>query len=250
MGQKYYRAVITSSGRINPSDISGDFTFRFNNSIERVTQILVDKIEIPFTCYVINSNNNVLTFNGGTVVVTIPAGNYNVSSIISELDALLLAAFPLQNPTVDISDTTSKLSITMSASFTIDAYNPLAVTPSTASPLLGFSTSATGTTVTANNIINIYGTNYIILTSQYFADRLDKTILYPNNLYPNAIMSVPVDVNPGDLIFGTSDYPIRLSSTYNINNIDIIDIQLNDDSGNIIDLNGLDWSMHVVFVQE
>jgi hypothetical protein len=247
MSQKYIRGVINSSQRLIASDLSTNFTFSFNQGVERVSQIIIERVEIPFSYFVITSNNNILTLNNGAISITIPVGNYTSASICTELDALLLAQFPSANPNVEFSNQTFRLSITMSQPFIVDSItsNPA----STVSVMLGFSiTTPSSTTATGSSALNISGPNYIIISSTYFSNFIDTSMLFSNNLYSNAIYAVPVEVSPGDLIIEHPNYPIQLSTKYPILNTDIIDIQLYDDSGNLLNLNGLDWALQVIFV--
>lgn len=241
------RAVINSANRLVSGDSSGDFTFSFNDTVNRISEISIEKIEIPFSFYVINSTNNVLTFNDAADSITITPGNYTGSSLTTEMNIRLAIAFAGQSPNVTFSSSTYKLTITKTAAFKVDTFADQPT--STASKMLGFQvTSATSTSVTGDSALNISGPNYILITSSFFTAPIQHNTLYSDSSYSNVFWSVPIDTSPGNIITSTPKSPIRLNYKFTVSSSDVIDLQLRDDLGNVLSLNGLDWSMHLVFI--
>lgn len=244
------RAVVNSKTRLNPTtETSHNFTFSFNNTITRITEIMIERVEIPFSFYIINSSNNVLTFNNGVDSITITPGNYTATTLQNEMVTKLLVAFAGQSPTVTFSSSTYKLTIGKTAAFKVDAVAD--VPASTASYILGFHvSSATATSITADSALNISGPNYIIITSAYLTKPIQHKMLYSDSSYQNNFWAVPLSASPGDTILETPNLPIRLNAKTVIKSTDIIDFKLYDDSGNFLNLNGLDWSMQLILITE
>lgn len=244
------RAVINSKNRRNPlTETSHNFTFSFNNNVTRITEIMIERVEIPFSFYVINSTNNVLTFNSGVDSITLTPGNYTATTLINEMTTKLAVAFAGQSPTVTFSSSTYKLTIGKTSAFKVDCIADIPT--STASYLLGFRvSSATATSVVADSAINISGPNYILISSAFLTKPIQHKMLYSDSSYQNNFWAVPLSASPGDTILESPNMPIRLNSKTTIKSTDIIDVQLYDDSGNYLNLNGLDWSIQLILITE
>jgi hypothetical protein len=245
-------AVINSRSRNNPgSSTSGNFTYTFDKNINRITDVIIRAVQIPFTFYVINSSNNVLKFNNNTVTATITAGNYNNATILIELKSKIDAAFADTNTTVTFNNITSKLTITRTAAFILDA--AVDVPTSTLSTILGYSvSSASGTSATANNVLNISGPNYLLIESAFLTKAIQHKTVYATSSYANALLSIPVNVGPNDIITMSDQIflPVRLNYKFNIRTTDSIDIKIKDDTGTTLDLNGADIAIQLVFITE
>ncbi len=244
------RAVINSKNRLQPlTETSHNFTVSFNNATTRITEIVIERIEIPYSFYVINSTNNVLKFNNGVVTATLTPGNYTSTTIQTELKSKIDTAFGDTNTTVSFSSSTYKLTITRTSAFIVDSMT--SVPSSTAADILGFKVSTpSATSATASGVINISGPNYIIIRSTFLTKPIQHKMLYSNTSYQNNLWAVPLSASPGDIIFESPNMPIRLNYKFTIQTTDVIDIQLYDDSNNFLDLNGLDWAMQLIFITE
>ena len=131
-------AVINSETRLNPNiSTSSSFTYSFNDKIDRITEVTVKNVQIPYTFYVFDDDRaKVLTFNNGTVSVTIPPAIYTTSSLEIVLKALIDTAFGDTTTVVTFNANTQLMGIRREFPFKIDLKwdYPL----STASFLLGF----------------------------------------------------------------------------------------------------------------
>ena len=233
------------------TETSSNFTYSFNKNITRITEIIIKSVQIPFTCYPINVTNNVLTFNGGLITITITPGSYTSSSLGIELKSKIDAAFGDATTVVTFSNKTFKLSIVRGTPFIIDAF--INIPASTASSILGFNVSSSNlSTVIGDSAVNLSGTNYVNIISNFLTKPIQQKTLYANDNYENVLTTILVDSSPGDIITTTNheDLSIKLSYKFKIMKTDIIDIKLTDDDGNILDLNGSNFSMQVVFVTE
>lgn len=247
-------AVINSARRLNDSaftETSSNFTYSFNDSISRIDELVFTSVQVPYTFFIWNSGNNVLTFNGGTVTVTITPGSYSMSTLTSMLQTSINTAFGDTTTLVTYNISTFKITISRGTSFIIDS---VADQPtSTASTALGFTAStANSVTATGQSAANISGPNYILVESEYLAKaRLNKTI-YADNSYRNVILVLPVDVSYGDVITLTGKIPVTVTYSYKLNiaETDKIDIQITDEMHNIIDLNGSNATFHITFISK
>lgn len=244
--------VINSKARINPNtETSSNFTYKVNRNISRIKEVTLHWVAIPNTYYAINATNNVLKLNNAAKSITITPGNYNTTTLAFELKSKIDTAFADTNTTVTFSNTTYKLSIARTVAFIVDGVPT--ISSSTAAPILGYSvSSANALTNIANNVINIAGPNYINLVSAALTKYVFSKTLYVDNTYNTVIASIPTSSSAGGIITLTESIPIafRYSTKVNLTTTDIIDIQLTDDLGNILDLNGSDVSLEINFTTE
>ena len=244
--------VINSNTRLNPgSSTSSNFTYSLNRNITRVTDIVIKSVQIPFTYYTVNSLNNVLKFNSNAISITITPGNYTTSSLAVELKTLIDTAFGDATTVITFSSTTFKLNITRGVAFNVDA--AATVPTSTFAKLIGFTvSSATSTSVTGDSVINLSGPNYLVLESQFLTKATQHKTAYASNIYANSLMIIPIFVGFGDFISvgEQPSIPVRLNYKFNVLSTDILDFKIKDDLGNVINLNGGEFSMQLVFITE
>jgi hypothetical protein len=244
------RMIINSKNRLNPgSEPSHNFTFSINYTLSRISEIYIERVEIPFSYYTINTSNNVLTFNSGADSITISPGNYTASSLIVEMTEKLNLAFIAQDPVVTFNSTTLKMTISKSSAFIVDSI--LSVPTSTIAPVLGFRvSSSSATSATANSAMNISGPNYILISSNYLTRFIQHKTLFSTSAYSSVFWAVPVSSSPGDTIIETPNLPIKFNSKTTFKLTDIIDVQLYDENYALLDLNGLDWAMQLILITE
>jgi len=242
------QVVINSRNRLNPdTDSSSNFTWSYNEIINRITEIRLDSIQIPFMWYIINNTNNTLVVNGNDIVVS--EGNYTATTIIPELINKIDAVIG-NNTTITFSSITGKLTISGDNPIQIFADNP----PTTNSPLaslLGFlENSSSALSITGDSTINISGPNYIRIVSDFLTKPINNKTIFSDDSLQNSLLVIPVHSSFGDIITHESDLPLRLSYKFTIRPSDIIDIKLIDEFNNIIDLNGQEWAAQMTFITE
>lgn len=240
-------AIINSRDRINKANLTSNFTFSFNRNVERVSEIILESIQIPYSFYSINSSNNRLCFNDNPAdFIDIPPGNYNMTSLAAVLETVLTAKFPGSN-TVTYSTNTYKLTLNIAVAAKINSSTD--VPESTAADILGFRVS-TGTAVshTADSAVNIAGPNYLVLASSFLSTHVHNKILYSSNVYAQSLFTIPVNSSPGSIITANPSFTLKLAKKINILTTDVIDIQLKDELGNIVNLNGLDIAIEFTLV--
>lgn len=239
------RVIVNSRNRNIGSASASNFTYNLNSSVERVQKVSVLSVQIPFTYYVINSNRNTIYINvaGGDVHASIPNGNYTSSTFASAIKTALdtLAGNPY---TVTYSQVTMKLTISSAAAFSV-----LVAGAGNMAANMGF-TAATGagTSQVSDSVIDLSGSDYLVVKSTM----LTKMAMVPSRTAlalttNNILYTIPVNASPAGIIMDSPFElkPIRYGYKQTFQNS--IDFVLEDDQGNVMDLNGRNWSIHLLF---
>lgn len=258
------QAVINSARRanINMGETSTNFTYQFNRTFTRVTEVVIQSIQFPFTFYAINSTNNTIRINrGATSSVTIPPGNYTATSMISMLNTALNTVvdpvtgfvyngFAGETFVVTYSSTTMKFTITNGNPFTI--YSATSDPLSTLAKPLGFQVNSGSGVLKAiaDSAANLVGPQYIRIESNFLSAPTQHKPLYADNTYNNTLFILPVNAGYGSFVTTDIQIPLRYTYKFTVNDTDVIDIRVEDENGNLINLNGNDWSMYMVFISE
>jgi hypothetical protein len=246
--------VLNSKFRTPDSTSVSDYTISIGQSIS-IKQSVVQTVSLPNTVYNINDTNNVGFVNLiglGTYVILVPKGQYNLAQFLLTLQGLLSAidigATVVQNPL------TLKLDFTFSypAQFSTLANSPLSKVIGTyinwtenpvaypVAPVTSFSAYA---------LPNLTGIRNIYICSRILGQGV-------NSILENGV-NLPLVLNmPNSVPFGSVNYfqcnetLLNLKTYKQGQNTQYIDIQLRDIDGNIIDLNGEDWSLTMLVYYE
>lgn len=210
----------------------------------------ISSLVMPFSYYVINSNNNQLVFlhptvGGGSTTITVTAGNYSaselVTSIQTSLDAISAGAW-----TISYDTKTGKFSFSTSAtSFGLDA----TASNSILHNLMGFDKTtyaASTATKTSTNVADLSGPKYIYLKSNALAFKSQYEPISSNSALKNVILGIPVEVNPFDTIVYKNYDDTSNTKPYEREFPNIIDIQLVDENNNEVNLNGCDFQFEII----
>lgn len=217
-----------------------NFTVTLTNPISRVKRVRITDIQIPFTFYTINNNNNQLNFNNNvaalqTAVMT--PGIYTADELAIEMQSkmnLLFAGF-----TVAYNAKTLKYNWANGSNFEI-------LISGTLDPFVGIlSNSGVTTNFTAQGAVDIGGPNYLFIKS----DKLIRPKIYKpidNIINDNILYKIPISTGPGTVIMDKNienSFGIKYG---NNQTLDTIDFRLEDPDGNIVDLNGVNWSFTLI----
>jgi len=192
---------------------------------------------IPYTWYNINSMNNTLSYaiNGVQSLLIIEQGNYNAIQLASYLTTNIA-----NNTTVTYNSITNKFKFTnVINTFTI--YNNVTTTclhilGLAGSSLSSFSASSMGP-LSSMSSINLQTKHCVCVQSNFISGNI-------NNSAKNAgtiLCSIPVNGQPYSMLSYAPNKLIR-TNIYN-NSINLINLRLVDQMGNLVDLNGLDWTI-------
>lgn len=233
---------------------------KFSQKPSRSYFIRIENIQIPHSFYQVNSNNNVFQVietdgvTPHTLTITIDAGNYTITELLSELEAALDAASSSSGDsntyTLSYDSITNKVTIRYdggtSTSVTIDTI----ANGSTLNELLGFgksdTTTITGqdTTTVLSDGVDSVGTNCVDL--HYTSYIVLETTITSNNYYDengqiHVGVRVPITTDRNTIqYFGNHEGHLTLQN--NKGPLWSIGFHLKDEYGNTIDLNSCDWS--------
>ena len=181
-----------------------------------------------------NNNLQISLFNstGYSQVqsINISYGNHNINTLLSELKSQLSPSF-----TITFNSITNKITITNST------YDFVILLNSSCLDLIGFSSLSdiysSNKTLTSNTNVNLQSVQCICIRS----NMQTNSITSGNQNNVSTLASIPISNQPFTTIafINQSNHKINL---YN-NNLNTISIKLLDQNGNIVDLNGLHWSM-------
>jgi hypothetical protein len=221
-----------------------DITYNDNNCdvlfyiplVETTTQsqilLSIDHFSIPNSFYNVNQYNNLFKYRINNVDYNfyISVGNYTIYNLVDYLNA------NLTNFTFQYNKIKNTLTITHSSSdFTI-------LSSSTCLKILGLSgqISSFGRTLSSTKNINLIYTNCICIYTNIDTDSINKSMSLNNK---TILTSIPIDVAKNNLIIGSiKDLKVN---TYK-NTLSEIRIQLCSQTGQILDLNGLHWTMTII----
>lgn len=279
------KVLIDSEYRNDPTqDNITNFTYDLDKTIDRVTRIYVESAQVPYTFYSTRDGQNTLVVldNAATQYnITIPPGNYNSNTMAVTLKQLLDATIMGGHEpwTVTFNSATFKFTIQASGgnnfqilvpyvqdpNIPLDPSNPAPIQnpipdPTNIGPYLGFNVdSATANTNTGDGSIDLSGPKYLVLKSAIIGENRGYTTAIADKLVPDdlgsnvlsaadqIIHTIPVNTNPGGMIIDITPEPRYNILGFKTSFKDGMDFILEDDKGNILDLNGNNWAVQLVF---
>jgi len=210
-----------------------------SDDIEYV-ECAVEDAEIPVAWFLINDTNNVLhyQYNSINTSITLTKGNYNGSNLITEME----------NKFSDNGLTCTIVLSQITGKYTFKFSNP--ITPITfyydLSPILmkilGFTQTVSSVAITSETPINLLGVLKVNICSSKLAPLFSFSS--NQNLSNQIIQTVPINLPSWhQLTYVNKDSHYNRIKSKSINNIDL---QLYDDDGNFIEMNGINWSCTIV----
>ena len=201
--------------------------------------------QMAVSFYVINSTNNVLkvvsgsTFLGYTLTLT--NGNYNLNTLITEINSkFALVGFP-SNPTITQNKSTGKLT------FAFSSNNTILSSQSTIRDVLGLGTSdLTGSSITAPYPFNLLGIKLLNIASNALSVNSVNSATGNNS---SILATIPNDqpfFNQISFVNQNDIQKFELTVDY----VNSIDIQIYDENGYFIDFNNTNWSMTIIMTIE
>lgn len=245
--QEFTKVIIDSAKRNITSISSTNMTINLNRAVDRVKKIQLVSMQVPFTYYAINSTNNKIKLDIFGASVAVVPGNYNSTTFPVALKTALDTGGAGAPFTVTYSSLTHKLTISSAAAFVVQTTG---VADNIAS-ILGFTVdNVASTSVTADGILNIHGSNFLVLKSNVLTQYASNPCATDAKTDGRTILhTVSTTGNPSDIIIDMPIFSIIELNTKRTfqNNIDFI---LEDSNGNVLDLNGGEWSATFLFLIE
>lgn len=196
--------------------------------------ISVQNLAIPYSFYNCNNTNNILRYNLNSspdeiITVIIPVGNYNINTLKTYLQSVMTGF------TLSYDSTSNRYTFyNTNTNFTI-------LSSSTCLAMLGFknsvSLSSNNRTLISTICCDLTTTKCIYVCSTFPSSNISKAKITDNSI----VASLPVDVSPFSLLTYSNHNNYRFNTFANI--LSSITIRLTDQNGNLLDLNGCEWSM-------
>ena len=189
---------------------------------------------IPFTFYNINSSNNVLNYSieGTNYSFIIAQGNYNVINLkdylMSNLPGFIITYSPITNK----------------YTFTQNYYGFSFLNTSTCLNILGFSQqtiTSNGTSLTSTQSVNLNPIRCVCICSDLPSSNISLNSKNKNNI----LCSIPITTQPNSIITYLNHNNFKINTYANV--LSSLRIQLMDQDGNLLNLNGTNWSMTIQF---
>jgi hypothetical protein len=256
----------------NPSNLAtynqSSYTFTLPQRINDVKSIKVQTSEVPMTFYNISAfnGNNVMaiTINSTTKIISVPDGNYTVSSLISAISSQFtsnsISGFSITNSSVNnkttfanTSGSTIILNFAINSDGSFDKYN----FKNKLGWVLGFR-NTTYTIQTAGTLISesIAQLNWKYLylaldefsngNQNSFASQMSSSLINKNIIAKIVLNKTTFDF--GTILATNANYGNLMSDIRSYNGkIDIqkLNVQLLNEYGNIVNLNGADFSVGI-----
>lgn len=220
---------------------ASNFIFDLDEEINNVAYIKLGSIEIPITAYTFLSSKKNVSFKIGDGVnidtVTIEDGNYTTDSLIVVIQTHLdnINTTRSKNYAIDINTINGKMFFTSDDSMNLDfssdsEYGSLGY-------YMGFTEdSYTGTRVDADCVVHLHDPLYYFLNINDFNNLQDYNV-------PNVFAKLIKNVGSYDyLIEGKGDFVTKEMVFRSPINLNKLKVQLLDFKGNIINLNGNNYS--------
>lgn len=226
--KKYF--LSPTGGKQKNGSYLSDIEFNLNGIITNEKYILYNTIsinhaEIPYSFYIINVYNNLLSLSTGDIYIE--RGNYNVSSLMKYINSKLPT-----NMILSFNSTNGKFTLTYNQQFYINA-------SSTINKILGLDKTVY---LSTNNVINFpypancLGTKNLYIKSNFILDNFNTTTKDYLTL-----ACIPVSVEPyGIILFNNFTNASHIVKNIQLDNIEI---KIYDDDDNLVNFNNIDWSI-------
>lgn len=232
--------------RYNNGEYLSDIVFDFPNILSpsddiAYVEVGVGNAEIPATFYNVDITNNVLNYriDATNFIMTVSPGNYNYNSLVTEMTTLLAANG--HTFTFALNRNSNILTMTLTAGGT--TWNRISL-GSTIYYILGFDPDTiyniVGNTITFPRLFNLLGQKKLkIYSSNISVDSYDSVNTATNNL----LCTISVNQPGFNLIIYTNIDGLyaHMRNRY----LSTIDIQIKDELGNLINFNGINWTMTI-----
>lgn len=242
LDDKFERVTLYFDSKFKTAGDDENYSITLAKPLNRIKQVEVVSVEIPYSFYVFTANNNVLKFNDENSTLqtaTITPGNYSGTTISVELETQLNAASS-GGWTVTYNSSTYKLSMSRTSNF------QLFTTDSTIASTIGLLADSPVTTSHGfTGIANLSGPNYIYIRSVALTRPKKILPIENSNATSDILYKLALQTGPGTTITERNLFPTKL--TYAVRQrMQTLDFRLEDLDGNQLDLNGLNWSITII----
>ena len=252
------------------SSTSSNFNLNLPMNINNIVQMQLSAIELPTTFYVVSKQygNNFfsLSVNGSTTRVTIPTGNYDQTTIMVAINnqlSLLGAPFNLVAFVLNLTNGTTGSGQVLVGEITAGTITSLEIDfqtdkngiddrgtplPLKLGWLLGFRNGnyVNNLNYVSEGILDISGPNYIYLVLDDYNNNVNNNFFSAFNssiLNKNILARISLQANPFNVLQQNNLNIVTTPREYfGPINLQIMNVQLLDEYGRILDLNNMDFS--------
>lgn len=236
--------IVNSKDRLSGTSSNFNYQIKYYAK-EEVQSYRIGKITIPYSFYNLKRATAEFYYNNVFYTyVDVPAGNYTAQSLATLIQTQLASGPSLVPITFTYSSTLNKFTCTVPAGNTF-YFNFLDINPEFEYSLyraLGFpkTTPVSTTDYTSLNCANLNSSDNLYIFSQALSFYTPAIFQTERN---NVIQVVPILVNPFNFIFYENQQQIDFPTDFQT--ISTFDVKLIDDYGQVVDLNGLDWTFEI-----
>lgn len=230
--------IHSQDGILQNSTMKSDIYFNFGSIFKNAksANISIDNAQFPVSFYNVNTNNNEfkISLNGGGITsIFIDTGNYNSTTLLSQLSTQLTNA-GITTITTTISSITGKLTFVIDSGY-FQIHN------CSSYPVLGFEKGVDYTsslqTLVAPFPFNLLGT----LKLKILSNTLNISGISSHKGRASILGEIPVtSSNFGLILFHNNT---NISQPLQQTNLNGFNIQITDDYGYLINFNNADWSI-------
>lgn len=233
------KIVIHSKDRSLFSNSSSDFDIKLPLPLINVEHVELDYCQIPTTFYNVTENNNVLSWreNGGSqLFANIPVGYYTANNLISEVASLMTQTSGVRTYQGLYNSQTFKYRIEIDAStFRFEFEN----VGNSCAKILGFHDENTSYEIYHDStfVPMLYPLWVLIDIEEINSQTLSSTTSLKLSTF-----FIPINVNGGSYLEYEKDLAIKQIAYPRYPTIETLHIKLRDESGNLLNLNGSEWT--------
>ena len=267
------KIYVDSRMRTKDSISSSDFAIDLPNNLlmPENTVFYVDDVTIPVSWYNVNDNNNILYITATVFInsvghshflrVIIPPANYSTQSLANQIAIQLKSAFePISSQTVDVTYSVD----TLKNNFTIrlptwiqmivmDDDRIVIAAPtqgwgngpySSINGVIGNYISKNEAKYWTSGYVNLFSVRNIYIRSSNLGTYSTMSLRGDRDI----IKKVPVNAGPNEVIFNS----VMVAQDYldcSRQTLSRMYFKLEDVDGNLLDLNGFDWSFSLIFAK-
>jgi hypothetical protein len=229
---------------VNLSNIPNSYTFSSGDrDLHQIRHVSLKSVEIPNTQYNVNANNNVFRWDDGVArSVTVPEGQYTVTTLLAALNPLVVAITP--------GFVITEVTLTRKIQFD-SPVNPITIQSEATDPLNTLATELGATSDspvgfvawTSPSVYALTGLKHIYISSSTLSNQ--TALISGSDQKTNIFAELPISVPFGAV--QTKDIQeelnLDISDFHSFKNISTIDIQLLSDVGVPALLNGAEWTL-------
>ena len=216
---------------------SSDFVYDLPDNIKNIISLKISSIEFNNNTYLVEASvgNNTITIDSTTI--TLADGSYTAETLVTELKGHISSTPAINHITTTLDTNTGKVTFQSSTATNFDLTFNSITNYKSLGEIIGFnSTSYTGSSsYTADNVISTLGHNY------YFLKINDLGKVYNNN--KKYFCKILITTNKFEVSFdGQDSFVTKEVILQQPINLKRLDIKIEDLYGNVVAMNGADYS--------